>query len=267
MVTAAKRLTIRERKKLQNRIKACEKRGSLSASLFLEAELNALPEADCFFFYGTKRRCRGVLSVFFPTEKTAEFTAADFSGEEKVLPALFAAALDECRRLHIEEVYTVVNPSFGVQKTETYGARLSYAFSEYFLCCGAGTLAERSAEEPEPEKEKETRGKTVLRCHREADGQRRYCLLWEGTEVSECRFLPFDAGKGWYLFCLETKEEFRRRGFAERLIREAAGELSAAGAERIRLQVSSKNRTAERLYRRLGFRTEEQRDYYRTEEL
>lgn len=257
MVTTAKRLTVWERKRIQNKIKACEKRGSLSASLFLEA--------DCFFFYGTKRRCGGVLSVFFPTEKEAEFTVAEFSQEKEVLPALFTAALDMCRRVRVEEVYTVVNPSLGFQKTENCGARLSYAFSEYLLCCDIGTLAKSSGEKPESGKE--TCKEAVLRRSEEEDGQLLYRLFWEGKEVSECRFMPFDAGKGWYLFSLETKEEFRRRGFAECLIRETAEELSAAGAERIRLQVSSKNRPAERLYRRLGFRTEEQRDYYKTEEL
>ena len=47
---------------------------------------------------------------------------------------------------------------------------------------------------------------------------------------------------------------------------EIAKEFAEKGDGRMRLQVSSKNGPAERLYRKLGFWTEEQRKYYKTEE-
>lgn len=249
MVTMAERLTLWERKRLRRKITECEERGRLSASLFLDA--------DWFFFYGTKRNCKGVLSVFFPEENEAEFAPAAFSGEKEILPALFQAALKECRRRSIEEVYTVADPRCGHFPAAECGARFSYAFSEYFLCCDTGELAKGAVQETE----------AVFCRYEEPDGQIRCCLFWEGEQVTECRGIPFDKGKGWYLYRLETKEEFRQKGFAGYLLRAAAAEFAAAGAEKIRLQVSSKNQPAERLYRKLGFRTEEQRDYYRTKEL
>lgn len=249
MVTMTERLTLWERKRLRRRIEKCEERGSLSASLFLDA--------DCFFFYGTKQRYKGVLSVFFTEENEAEFAPAAFSAEKEILPALFQAALRECRRRSTEGVYTVADPRSGHSPRTECGARFSYAFSEYFLCCDTAELAREYVKEKE----------TVFRRYEEPDGQIRCCLLREGKEVTECMGIPFDEGKGWYVYRLETKEEFRQKGFAERLLRAAAAEFAAAGAEKIRLQVSSKNQPAERLYRKLGFWTEEQRDYYKTEEL
>ncbi len=264
MVTTAKRLTLWERKKLRNRIRECENRGSLSASLFLEEEMNALQEADCFFFYGTRRRYQGVLSVFFPSEQEAEFTVAVFSEEKEILPALFTAALAECRRFLIEKVYTVAEPRFGFPWGRECGVRLSPAYSEYMLCCDTGTLAEDAgrsgAGDAGTEKE------VLFSCSEEADGQLSCRLLRSGEEAAECFVLPSGAGEEWYLFGLETKEQFRRQGLAKRLLRETARMLADKGAERLRLQVSSKNRPAERLYRGLGFWTEEQRDYYKTEE-
>lgn len=263
MVTTAKRLTLWERKRLRSRAKECENRGSLSASLFLEAEMNALREADCFFFYGTRRRYQGVLSVFFPTEREAEFTVAVFSEEKGILPALFAAALAGCRRLLVKEVYTVTDPRFGFLEGRECGVRLSPAFSEYMLCCDTSTLAEGNGTDAAEDAGK---GEIIFSCSEEADGQLSCRLLRSGEEAAGCRVMPSGEEKEWYLFGLETKERFRRQGLAKRLIRETARMLADRGAERIRLQVSSKNRPAEKLYRGLGFWTEEQRDYYKTEE-
>ncbi|MGN1083833.1 MAG: GNAT family N-acetyltransferase, partial [Lachnospiraceae bacterium] len=201
----------------------------------------------------------------FSSETQAEFTAAEFVPEKEVLPELFEAALAECRRCSVKEVYTVVNPLLGFSKLNECGVRLSYAFSEYFLCCDINTLTGSAAESKERQ-EGEALKEAVLHRYEEADGAVRYCLAGQGQEAAECLVTPFDEGKMWYLFRLETKEEFRRQGFARRLLCETARELAAAGAEQIRLQVSSKNRPAETLYRQLGFWTEEQRDYYKTEE-
>lgn len=263
MVTTAKRLTLWERKRLRNRIEEYENRGSLSASLFLEEEINALPEAACFFFYGTRRRYQGVLSVFFPTEQEAEFTVAVFSEEKEILPALFTAALAECRRFLVEEVYTVADPRFAFWEGRECGVRLSLSFSEYMLCCDTGTLARESGTGATERAGKE---EITFLYSEEADGQLSCRLFCAEEEAAECFVMPSATGKEWYLFCLETKEKFRRQGLAKRLICETACLLAGKGAERIRLQVSSKNHPAEKLYRGLGFWTEEQRDYYKTEE-
>jgi len=67
------------------------------------------------------------------------------------------------------------------------------------------------------------------------------------------------------LFGLETKPEFRNKGMATGLMAKIAEEYAGMSGAVLRLQVSSKNVPAERLYRKLGFVTEEEREYYRTE--
>lgn len=269
---------------VSERIRVCEKRGGASASLFLDTELNdALPRAKCLFFYGGKHKWKGLLSVFYPTECEAEFTVAVAEQAERVLPALLRAALKECRKWGIEECYTVVNPAMGeqtLQKAERSGVRLTYSHSEYFLCHVPETLsaaakqpdgtgAEAAAKEmgklPVTEAKMRRREECSIQRYETAGEPVRYCLFLGEEEAAECFLSPFDGGTGWYLYHLETKEAFRRQGLATRLISRVAREISARGAKTLRLQVSSGNVPAERLYRKLGFRTEEQRDFYRTE--
>ena len=100
----------------------------------------------------------------------------------------------------------------------------------------------------------------------EEDGTLRYVLLYKGLEAAECRILSMEEGRQCYLFGLKTKEEFRRQGMATCLLSEIGREYEMCEGAEMRLQVSSKNEAAERLYRKLGFRTAEQREYYKTEE-
>jgi len=272
MIVTARALRERTRQMVRERIKMCEKRGGVSASLFLDTQLNdALPQAKCLFFFGRKRKWKGMLSVFYPTEREAEFTVALAQPDERVLPALFRAAIKECRKYLVEEIYTVVNPTMNFTEMGRCGGRLTYAYSEYFLCQEAQSLIAAVERQKDMERgtgietEKSTSADITLTKSGAEGEPARYCLSVEGEEAAECFLSPFDSGTGWYLYHLETKEEYRRQGFATRLIREVAREIAAQGAKVLRLQVSSKNVPAERLYRKLGFQTEEQRDYYKTE--
>ena len=65
---------------------------------------------------------------------------------------------------------------------------------------------------------------------------------------------------------LMVSKEFRRTGMATRLLREIAKAYEGNEEAVMRLQVSSQNEPAERLYRKLGFLTEDEREYYKTEE-
>lgn len=261
MISMTNRLLRRERKRLQQKTEQAKQRGGVSASLFLEEDMNALADADCFFFYGNRFRPKGLLTVFFPDEVHAEITVAVFLPGERVLPALYECALRECRRVKAEEVYTVRDPAYGFAFGEVPGVRFSYEWSEYILGIGMGTLAEAEGIPGEAE-EKITKEEAP-----EGDGTLRYSLWRNGNRAAECRILPVADGRQCYLFGLETKEEFRRTGAATALLKGIAKEYAGTEGSVLRLQVSSKNVPAERLYRKLGFCTEEEREYYKTEEL
>lgn len=272
MMVTARALREQTRKAVCERIEMCEKRGGVSASLFLDTELNdALPRTKCLFFFGGKRKWKGLLSVFYPAKEQAEFTVAVAEQDETVLPALFRAAIKECRKWGVEECYTVVNPAGGFRLPEKGAVRFSYSHSEYFLCRETAELvvAERQTDAGNPTEKTEkgiTQNITVQKSE-VPDEPVRYLLSVNGEEAAECFLSPFDGGAGWYLYHLETKEEYRRQGLATRLICEVARDIAAQGGKVLRLQVSSKNVPAERLYRKLGFGTEEQRDYYRSTEI
>ena len=264
MIVTARALRERTRKAVCERIEMCEKRGGVSASLFLDTELNdALPRAKCLFFYGGKRKWKGLLSVFYPTEEQAEFTVAVAEQDEPMLPALFRAAMKECRKWGVEECYTVVNPAGGFRLPEKGAMRFSYSHSEYFLYNETAKLATIG---PQHITEETAEKNSTVQKFEMPHEPVRYLLSVNGEEAAECFLSPFDGGAGWYLYHLETKEEYRRQGLATRLICEVARDVAAQGAKMLRLQVSSKNVPAERLYRKLGFRTEEQRDYYETKD-
>lgn len=252
---AARKLPEWEKKRLRRKTEEHQMQGGVTAALFLEEELNAAAKADCFFFAGSRWHPKGVLSVFFPEEEQAEFTAAEFVPGKQVLQSLFTEALWQCRRAGVKEIYTVINPAMGFSKMEECGVRFSYVRSEYMLCRDIKGLAELAGHE---------KRNITLQREKGEEGEF-YRLLREDGQVAECQVLQTADGNG-YLFGLKTEEAVRRQGFASLLLLRVAKELAEKGARQLRLQVASDNVPAEHLYRKLGFRTEEQRDYYKTKE-
>lgn len=260
MIKMARKLYRWEQKRLQKRTEEAKARGNVSAALFLESEMNALSDADCFFFYGRRRNPKALLTVFFPDETRGEITAAEFLETEEGLLLLYQRAIRECKKIDVECLHTVRNPACGFSFDKIKGIRFTYEWSEYMLCGKMSVLART-------EEEKEQRPVTVRKEPApEADGTLRYSLVTDGQETVKCRILPMAGGAGCYLFGLKTEEEFRRTGMATRLLREIAKEYAGNEEAMMRLQVSSQNEPAERLYRKLGFQTEEEREYYKTEE-
>lgn len=259
MIRMAGRLGQLEQKILQRKTEEAKKRGGVSASLFLESEMNALSDAACFFFYGSRFRPKALLTVFFPDEVRAEITVAEYSAKRTSLEELFYVAIKECRSVLVEQIYTVRDPACGFDLGKIEGICFSHEWSEYMLRIEMEKLA---AEEPDYSgvvtelKEEEAP---------EEDGTLRYVLLRDGQEAAECRILVMNGGKQCYLFGLETKPEFRNRGMATGLMAKIAKEYAGRPGAELKLQVSSQNIPAERLYRKLGFVTEEEREYYRTE--
>lgn len=259
MIRMTGRLGRPEQKRLRRKTEEAKERGGVSASLFLESEMNALSDAACFFFYGSRLRPKALLTVFFPNETQAEVTVAEFMPESKAAGALFKSAIKECGRVGVEQVFTVRDPAWGFDFGKVGGIRFIHEWSEYMLCIDMKALAATVPEHPgivtELKKEEAPEG----------DGTFRYVLLRDGAEVAECRILETDGGRQCYLFGLETKPEFRRTGMATMLMAKIASRYRQTEGARLRLQVSSGNAPAERLYRKLGFVTEEEREYYRTE--
>ena len=86
-------------------------------------------------------------------------------------------------------------------------------------------------------------------------------VLAEGGGIVACGYGAM--GRGWVgLFDIVVKEEWRRRGLGEALVRAILAEAARRGSERAYLQVVSGNAPAEGLYRALGFR-EAYRYWYR----
>ncbi len=259
MIRMAGRLGQWEQRRLQKKTEEAKERGGVSASLFLESEMNALSDAACFFFYGSRLWPKGLLTIFFPDEERAEITVAEFQPDKVSSGALFQSAIKECGRIGAEQIYTVRDPAYGFDLEKVEGIRFSHEWSEYMLRIGMGELAMKepdcSGAVTELKKEESP----------EEDGTLRYVLLCEGKEAAECRILVMNDGRQCYLFGLETRPEFRNRGMATGLMAKIAKEYAGEADAILRLQVSSKNIPAERLYRKLGFVTEEEREYYRTE--
>lgn len=265
MIQMAKRLFRWEQKRLRKKTEEAKRRKGVSAALFLEGEMNALADADCFFFYGGRMRPKGLLTMFFPDEEHAEITVAEFVPGDGGLSELYKCALRECERIGIEQIHTVRNPVHGFDTEHIQGIRLSHAWSEYMLRIEMKGLAVSGEQQTSS---CGVYGDVVISKEEapEGDGTLRYELCLNGQKAAECRILPADGGRQCYLFGLKTKEAFRRQGMATRLLTEIAKEYMGIDGAVLRLQVSSKNEPAERLYRKLGFATEEEREYYKTEE-
>ena len=159
------------------------------------------------------------------------------------------AIIESCRHTNQHPKFTRPFPE---------GIRFYHEWSEYMLSADMKELAAA----PEGSREETTLKKEEAP---EEDGTLRYVLLLDGTEAAECRILPMAEGNRCYLFGLETKPELRNRGMATGLMAKIAKEYAGKPDGTMLLQVSSKNVPAERLYRKLGFVTVEEREYYRTE--
>lgn len=259
MIRLKKRLREKEKMRLDKLTEEARRRNDVTAELFLESEMNAFSDADCFFFYGRRRHPAGLLTVFFPDETHAEITAARFRDEEEVFSVLFHRAIKECKSIGTESVYTVVDPAWGFDLAKVKGMTFVYEKSEYML----GAESEKLAKLP-GETEEELR--LVSEDMTDIDGSIRYALIKDGTIMTECRILSLEEGREPYLYGLKTEEAFRRRGLATHLIREVAKVYEKHPGTRLRLQVASDNVPAVTMYRKLGFVTEEERAYYKTEE-
>ena len=84
----------------------------------------------------------------------------------------------------------------------------------------------------------------------------------DGVPAAVGRLALVDGHAG--IYCMATRPELRRRGFAGQVLRSLMGRAAAAGTDRLWLLVTASNRGARELYTRAGFQ-EVGRYHYRQE--
>lgn len=290
---AKKKLSKKEKQELAELEQSYRLKGGVSAELFYGEEMNAIVDANCFFYEKEPDGSVGFLSMFLPDETQAELTAALFTEDTEKKRMLFnklvSAACAECERIGVKEIRLVTDPKNGFWEGLQ---KMPFAVSEYMLAVETEMLAKKAEERVRTRKEAhaakergtadeyaESKKKTKTGRQTKAevkgnlsearefagyeeDGEWEY-ILWENEDaLCSCRILRFGAGEEAYLYGLLTGEEVRRRGIATEFLAELAKELAADGCRILKLQVYSENHPAMALYRGLGFIVDEQRDYY-----
>jgi ribosomal protein S18 acetylase RimI-like enzyme len=86
-------------------------------------------------------------------------------------------------------------------------------------------------------------------------GQHIFSIVAEGEPepVGVLWFAAIEARQQAFIYDLEIHAPYRRRGYAERAMRAAEGEVRALGLESIGLHVFGHNHAARRLYEKLGY--------------
>lgn len=265
-MTAKKKLGKKERQELEKLEERGKTEGCISAELFLEEEMNAIADVNCYFYEKEGTGYTGFLSMFLPDETKAELTVALFGNEPEKRRDLFErlvlAACTECEPLGVKEIRLVTDPK---NKFLEGLPKLPLAVSEYMLAVATEKLAETAGKRVKARKEERNAKGTIGGSREfvgyEEDGEWEY-ILWENEDaLCSCRIIRFGAEEA-YLYGLLTREEMRRCGIATEFLAELAETLVADGCQTLKLQVYSENHPAMELYRGLGFWVDEQRDYY-----
>lgn len=297
---AGKTLKETEKELLRVLEKEYEKKGGVSAELFLEEDVNARTDLACYVFEKEKDVFTGFLSTFLPNEEEAEVTVGLFLEDEGARDRMFAGLIERAReewiKAGIRSVHLVVDRKndFPTKLLDNVGCATKPVFSEFLLNGGLERLAGAASAgcgESIPAAKEDRAGFRCLadsddragfKCPAGSDGApekdigiicksiggedekvRQYLLIKDGKELCRLSILLFLSEKAAYMYGLETAPEFRRRGAATRLIAGVAMRLLKEDWKEMTLQVSSQNMPALKLYQKLGFLVKEQRIYYR----
>lgn len=297
---AGKTLKETEKDLLRVLEKEYEKKGGVSAELFLEEDVNARADLDCYVFEKEKDVFTGFLSTFLPNEEEAEVTVGLFLEDEGARGRMFAGLIERAReewiKAGIRSVHLVVDRKndFPTKLLGNVGCATKPVLSEFLLNGGLERLAEAApagcGESVPAAKEDgadlrclaDSDDEAGFKCPAGSDGApekdtgiicksiggedekvRQYLLIKDGKEMCRLSILLFLSEKAAYMYGLETTPEFRRRGAATRLIAGVAMRLLKEDWKEMTLQVSSQNMPALKLYQKLGFLVKEQRIYYR----
>lgn len=297
---AGKTLKETEKELLRVLEKEYEKKGGVSAELFLEEDVNARTDLACYVFEKEKDVFTGFLSTFLPNEEEAEVTVGLFLEDEGARDRMFAGLIERAReewiKAGIRSVHLVVDRKndFPTKLLDNVGCATKPVFSEFLLIGGlerlAGAASAGCGESVPAAKDDRAGFKSLadsddgagFKCPGGSDGApekdigiicksiggedekvRQYLLIKDGKELCRLSILLFLSEKAAYMYGLETAPEFRRRGAATRLIAGVAMRLLKEDWKEMTLQVSSQNMPALKLYQKLGFLVKEQRIYYR----
>ena len=275
------RLTDRELARIRILEQECRFCDETKKELFLSNELNFNKEMPCFFMLYQKNALCAVLTLFAPSQDTAELSALVLPDcrRKGYFKELLAAASKEISAYGIQRILFVHETGSLDAKNMIEKWHVDLSHSEYLLSLDREAITGearhdaglriRAAEEKDLRKMAELNA----RAFRESIGTS-YNLVKEtfGNEkmLSYCAFLDRELigvcnvrleGYRLSIFGLCIAPGYQSRGYGKAflkailsLIREYSGEIT--------LEVGSDNRRAFELYRRNGFQIKGQCDYY-----
>lgn len=251
MISKRKHLREEEKEVYKKITDELAKKGCLSAELLWDEQQNAVKEATTFFLAKQNGDFQGMGTLFFPSETEAELSVGVLSGENgrETLEKLVDAAKKECEKFQIAKLHLICNPKTAGVLTNWLPKGAKAEYSEFLL--------EHTLPLPIAYGEADCRvseGEVV-----------KYRFMRENKEVGRCFVCLFSEGKTAYLYGLETKKSARKSGVATGLLGFVSTDLLKRKCKKILLQVYSENLPAMALYRKLGFCTSEQRDFYQIE--
>lgn len=284
-------LSKKQKTDAESLVKVCLEKDKLERSLYLDKDMNFDEDLDSFYLLYVGEVLQSILTIFAPLETEAEISAYTLpeAREKGYFNALLDIALDELADYEIERVLFVVEPdsNSGLKTMEAIGAEL--VKSEYLL---TKNLVESSFVQPEGKvgsSEEDERG-TNITIHiqklqkekrTEANVLGKRIFTEDYTDTSD-----FPEDNTWDCFgaYLENKligvcnvtysfnyasifgfgveREYRGKGYGRKFLQEIMALLKDKGVTILNLAVSSDNKTAYSLYKRMGFMIQTQYDYY-----
>ena len=230
---------------------------------FSTAELECGPLPDrhfrSFFLYYIRERLAGELYIFIDENNNAQITALvdPVWRRRGIFKQLLKAARSELKKYRIKTVYIVCEPDCRSAADVCTHMGLKYAYSDHFMSIIASEASavlqktdisevELSSVAAEGSKEEPA---VILRSG-------------DGKDIAVAHALLTD-DKCACIYGVEVNEEYRRRGFGRLVVLKLLEVLCEKDSDIIaKLHVSSDNIPAMSLYQSLGFRSENQLDYY-----
>ena len=260
--------------RMQEEEKRNRYRGNITSVMVWDSAENAL-DGECIYIWKEDNRELGAVTVFFPSEKEAELTAGlfteDTSKRAEIFDALVIAASEDCKRRGIEDLYLVHNPEYGFvwpEKSRLHPVvhHAEYLMHKYIREAGTEDASERKKAGTKPAKSEKKNGKIIAETingnisAENTEGILLFTRTEETEKVGHLCILPYrdDAA---YLYGLWVEEPWRRKGIARQLMNGTQEYLAKKGYREIKLQVSSLNLPAEKLYDSLGYEITDTREY------
>lgn len=256
---------------------------ALQSYVYLDSQANANPERDCFYLLYEEGELAGFLSIFAPGEE-GEITS--FVHPKYRRRGFFTALLHQVSSdwKDLNTISLVAQPASASVPAVARKKNAVYAFSEYMMTYNGKPIT----------KEKNTKGYqpvTLIKAGpddaekavpmlsslfsmepEEADGW--FSRLCESPDITVCLAKAGNAvvGIGCFsieeermtLFAIGVKKALRGRGYGEGILRRLMEQWEQNhGNTDLSAELDSEHSAAVALFKKLGFETEIQFDYYR----